>query len=418
MIPKRRPVQEIDFQHFPSIECFRSTWRRVDSGSVRIDAPLPILIHWQNREASKTLICFSAASSKVREVPFWTGKALGSSVDANLILVSDPTLILDSTLSLGWYAGSAVQPALIEQLTRVLETMIGKTQPILFGASAGGWAALTYAARLKNATAIPVNPQVDIERYMYFPKYLEKAWLGSPLPFETNVANSYGPDADPSVVYIQNRGDTHHFQEHYPLFEAAYGGSPNFIGLTPDLGKGHVAPDRASLRAIIKQVIECRDHDDLRDRIARVDLKSSGVDKELKQVSRFSPERIDKNYPTIAEQTVKLGADSESFSIDIWPNRDLESKALLYQIEFDESPLDKTTATKNGMSWSPTIAGAFIYSPTAKKLKWNCSVEAAVPKNAKTMTVTVRQWHKAQTAEEIHVNARVSMRYTPFNGKL
>lgn len=119
----RRAVKNLNFQEFSSVDEFCRSWDSGLSGAIAIEDRLPIHLHWTNKQAENTVICFSAASSKVREVPFWTGHGLTSSLDANVLLVSDPSMILDRTLSLGWYAGSLEQPDLIETLTEVFRVV-------------------------------------------------------------------------------------------------------------------------------------------------------------------------------------------------------------------------------------------------------------------------------------------------------
>ena len=65
----RRAVKNLSFQEFSSVEEFRRHWDSSSSGAIAIEDKLPIHLHWTNKQAESTVICFSAGSSKVREVP-------------------------------------------------------------------------------------------------------------------------------------------------------------------------------------------------------------------------------------------------------------------------------------------------------------------------------------------------------------
>lgn len=281
----RREVRSLDFQDFVSVEQFCRYWDSSPDGAIAISDKLPIHLHWTNKNAANTVICFSGASMKVREVPFWTGHGLAPKVNANFLLVSDPTMLLDRTLNLGWYAGSRDQPDLIETLTEIFRAVTPGTRPIFFGTSGGGWAALKYASRFDGAVAVVVNPQVDIARYKYFPNYLRKAWnteKGSEqLPFEGNVARDYSKGNDATVVYVQNARDYHHLDEHFELFKSECGSPEKLIELLPDLGPGHIAPARESLVDILKEVVSSRSISELRANLSSLPIKSSGTNKEI-----------------------------------------------------------------------------------------------------------------------------------------
>lgn len=409
----RRTVKNLDFQEFSSVDEFRRLWEPRFSGAISIGDKLPIHLHWTNKQAGNTVICFSAASSKVREVPFWTGRGLTSSLDANVLLVSDPSMILDRTLSLGWYAGSLEQPDLIETLTEVFRVVSQGTRPIFFGASAGGWAALKYAARLDEAVAVAVNPQVDIARYMYFPYYLRKAWHAEEgsecLPFDGNVARDYAEGTDSLVVYVQNEGDSHHLSEHFATFKTMCGNPDELIELLPDLGAGHVAPAKESLVQILETTIASKSASELRTNLAGVEIKSSGVNKEIK-VSRsaaLSADVIDEKYPVLFEQTYELPPLTRACSVELSSSVELPAKAFAVEIHFDEAEMDKQLAKKLGLSWSGGLQSAFVYSQPVTPTRWNQHQDFQIPESATRVRIVLRKWSWNGAAEEPCVMLRL-----------
>lgn len=409
----RRPVKNLGFQEFVSVEQFCQQWDSSSSGAISIADKLPIHLHWTNKNAANTVICFSAASMKVQEVPFWTGRGLTPNVDANFLLVSDPTMILDRTLNLGWYAGSREQPDLIETLTEILRAVTLGTRPIFFGASAGGWAALKYAARFDGAVAVVVNPQVDIARYMYFPHYLRKAWSmekGSEcLPFEGNVASDYAQGAGQTVVYVQNAGDSHHLDEHFERFKSACGSQEKLIALLPDLGPGHIAPARESLVEVLKEVTAASSIEELRTNLTSLRLKSSGVNKEVqvKRAPTFSAEVIDERYPVLFDQTYPLSPSVCACSVELSSSTDLPAKAFVVEVHLDGVEMDKNLAKKIGISWSDGLRSAFFYSQPATGKLWSQHQDFLIPTSAKGVRVVVRNWNRDRAAGDPTVMLRL-----------
>lgn len=416
----RRAVKNLSFKEFSSVEEFRRHWDSKSSSAISIEDKLPIHLHWTNRQAENTVICFSAASSKVREVPFWTGRGVTSALDANVLLVSDPSMILDRTLSLGWYAGSLEQPDLIETLTEVFRVVSQGTRPIFFGASAGGWAALKYAARLDGAVAVAVNPQVDIARYKYFPYYLRKAWKtedGSEcLPFEGNVARDYAEGNDTSVVYVQNEGDSHHFIEHFTTFKSTCGNPDKLIELLPDLGPGHVAPTKESLIQILETTIASRSASELRTNLSCIEIKSSGVNNEVKvSGSSFrSSEALNRRYPVLLEKKYNLSPSIRVCTVGIKSPVHLLAKAYAIEVHFDGVEIEKAIARKLGLSWSAGLHCAFFYSQEAPGRAWTTYDSFRIPEAATGVHIVVRQWRQEGLGENRKDSVHLYCKFDSF----
>lgn len=414
-----RPIKKMDFHHFASVKDFREAWRPDLEGPIRIDDKLPILLDWRNNQSVSTIICFSAASQKIRELPFWTGRSLVEDLNANVLLVSDPSLSMDRTLNLGWYAGSKKQPDLIPTLAEIFKTIVRNTTPIFFGASAGGWAALTYAAEFRNAIAVPINPQIDISRYIYFPYYTRKAWASEPesteLPFEGNVANRYTSDSASTVVYIQNKGDAHHYEDHFQPFQQRFGNPKHLIALTPNLGQGHIAPDKKSLQTVLKLVTTSTDVDALSTSLNKVQLRSSGVDKEAKAEDLRAREKsLDQRYPVLSTQSIPLLPSTETLTIEVDAPHQLEPKTLLFEVVFSGVELSRSSAKALGLSWSPAFHAPFQYSPAVSANEWTGGTEISIPAGAKTVTVTTREWNRSAQHDLAKVSTRLSFHTTPI----
>lgn len=412
-----RKIKSISFHHYSSVQQFRESWTPETVGPIRIDDDLPILLNWENKNSEHTIICFSAASQKIRELPFWSGRKLVAELDANVILVSDPSLSLDQTLNLAWYAGSQKQRHLIATLSHILKTMIRDTTPVFFGASAGGWAALTYAAEFENSIAVPVNPQIDISRYLYFPYYTRKAWGTEPdsveLPFEGNVANRYSDESAPTVVYIQNKGDTHHYEEHFLLFQQKHGNPERLIALTPELGDGHIAPSRNSLQKILELATDSLGLAELTSSLREVHIASSGVDKEAKADNLMrSGSNLDVRYPILSRQSFSVPDNTDLLTIRIKATAPLAPKSLLFEVKFDGSTSSPTTAKRLGLSWSRAFGSPFQYSPAVEAGQWVDGKTIKVPADARSIVLTIRKWNTAPLRSSTEFSTRLSF-HTP-----
>ena len=92
-----------------------------------------------NKNSKTTIVIFHAAlSSTVSALPIFSGLKVTSLLDANVLAISDPSLLLD--LELAWFAGNDNQnlqrdlPVIISWFVRHFDV----SNLIFFGASGGG----------------------------------------------------------------------------------------------------------------------------------------------------------------------------------------------------------------------------------------------------------------------------------------
>lgn len=113
------------------------------------------------------------------EPPFFSGGGVARQADSPIICISDPTVDSNDAINIAWYAGrrgEALQSQLTELFTKLADTF-GK-ELMFMGASAGGFAAIYYAAQLGDkASVFAWNPQTDITYYvpMFSQRYLKEA---------------------------------------------------------------------------------------------------------------------------------------------------------------------------------------------------------------------------------------------------
>lgn len=416
----QRPIQSSEFTRFSSLAEFSKSWDRTMSGSIAIGESLPYLISWDFRGADTTIVSFSAASSKIQSLPYWSGRGVTKNLDANVALISDPTMILDSTLNLGWYAGNPYQPNLHDELTEILRTLVGDNVPVLFGSSAGGWAALSFAHELEGAIAVPLNPQTDITKYLYYPYYLRKVWntadKGFELPFATSMVDVYAnTQSGTRVVYVQNSGDDSHVRGHFQPFKDAYDPSGSLLALTPTLGSGHVAPSAKSIETLLSTIIANKDNwPSFKAACNALKFETSGVDLEFKGNSE--------KYPLLQEKKFGLPLGVTSIALQIQCGRALEPKDLLIGIDFDSTQSlpesQKQQALKvTGLSWTPYFSLAFQYCERTSPGEYVELPKFAPPADAKELIVSIHQWKiRRAMQDDLKVTAKATVELSELDG--
>lgn len=222
---------------------------------------LPIDLRYDPRGASTTLVVFNAALGGPNTVlPAFMGDNISADLGVNRIFLADPTLYLDDTLAVGWYAGNRHQ-ALQEVIPQVIRKLAGPEQRvILFGPSGGGFAALYFATTIPGALAIPVNPQTSIKAYG--PKgsgmYAKAAYdldgedAIDGVPAITDLVEVYAAPAHCRVWYVQNTGDRGHVINHMTPFLDRLHSSNDVRPVTLYAGDGHKAPPKDALVRILR----------------------------------------------------------------------------------------------------------------------------------------------------------------------
>lgn len=239
---------------------------------------VPVHIRYEDLGYDTTFFALNGAiASTVETVPVWGGYGVTRNIEANRVLVSDPSLALDTELTLGWHGGNMWQPHYQSDLTRVIASLAGATRPVVYGASGGGFAALIAAAGIPGSTALAINPQTDVLKYLKFAieRYKRIAWnIGEDdtLPCVTDVVKTYSQFVPNRVIYVQNSGDLFHIENHFRNFMEASHPENKVKVLEPDLGKGHVGPGKDSYRTLLDVVTRFDDWHELCERLDDVTI--------------------------------------------------------------------------------------------------------------------------------------------------
>jgi|GEM_PF-2926513 len=234
---------------------------------------VPIDVNNNHRGFDATVVFFNAAiaasAAESMRFPVFTGSGVSRNLAANRIFVNDPSLYVDDSLLLGWYAGNRLQPDLqdvIARIVRLITRQHGVRRTVLFGASGGGFAAIETASRLTGSIAVPVNPQTSISRYWSTAvrAYTTGAWGVdaeeydplSLVPACTDLVDRFSRPVDARMVYVQNTGDDAHVERHYePFLLAARRGGNDVTPVLIDSGPGHVAPAKEVLTSVLEAAV-------------------------------------------------------------------------------------------------------------------------------------------------------------------
>jgi len=235
------------------------------------------------------LVAFQGAvSDKMRAksaAPFFCGVGLSTSLNIPLLTVSDPSLVLNEKLTLGWYAGNQYMPDVHGLVAGAIDSLAERTgrYPVIIGGSGGGFAAIQTMSRMKTpATCIAWNPQTTISNYFFDQSYqylkiahpnIAKqikgeitsaeltALLDQTLPGH-RLANAAHIQAHHQVVYLQNCRDPHHMTRHAgpwlkdtrfaPINGTSYiSERGNILFFPGDWGNGHIPPKLDLLKKLV-----------------------------------------------------------------------------------------------------------------------------------------------------------------------
>lgn len=223
--------------------------------------------------------------------PFFSGSAMAAEVEAPVISIADPTLTSGNRLGIGWYTGLPGSKAQ-DTIRLLLEGMKHglRRELALVGGSAGGFAALYFAARTGSA-AFVWNPQVDLLRYVpaHVRSYLttildDAAWasqiaeilrdtpevdhnLASLELQARGIAHTVEDTAPiPRLLYLQNQSDSHETRHAAPLrardgFLAVSEGIYRIDNRVMGVGHyadGHRQPPREIIRGGLQAVLDRR----------------------------------------------------------------------------------------------------------------------------------------------------------------
>ena len=184
---------------------------------------------FQKNATDNLFVFFNGAADRSKCYPIFHRVGWEHDFPGSCLYISDPLLEKNDKLTIGWYIGGrnfdveAAVDALILSIVNQLEPK----NIISWGSSAGGYASLRLASRMKGVNAVAVNPQTNIFKYhpRHVNEYFEVAFSGENILDHKNHATFNvlkSPAIDSKYCLVQNVLDAFHYKHHYtPLLETA-----------------------------------------------------------------------------------------------------------------------------------------------------------------------------------------------------
>lgn len=247
-------------------------------GVYEVDHGLPLFLNWKNRDSDTTVVTFTAAATRqMTTVPVFSGSRTTSRLSANVLMFSDPTMLLDQETTIAWFAGNRFQPQLQQDIARIIEAFRAGGDCVLLGGSGGGYSALVQQSMLEHSTALVINPSTRIHSRPVFKSYIQKMWgvaerASLPDSLILDVADVFQSPVSGQVFYIQNSFDQNFVKNYFwPFAEKLDVGNKVFFR-TPFYAKGHVPLSGRSIEELLEILVSEKDWNTRREKISCVDL--------------------------------------------------------------------------------------------------------------------------------------------------
>lgn len=252
---------------YPGIESFENSGPVKQSrGSAAIwENGLPIDFFFDIHKYAPLVVVLNGAAQPEMRLPWFAGDTVSSGMFVSRLSISDPSLYLDPSLNLAWYAGNQYQPFLHKTLARLIRHVARVSEApkiVLLGGSGGGFASMLIASQLTSSTAIVMNPQTSIERYhpTHRQRYIDIAWAGSDKLFHQSAKADVDSEVEASIgemtiLYMQNRSDTFHVKNHLAPFRESFHSAPGMWLLLEEWREGHTPPPKKVISSTLQAAI-------------------------------------------------------------------------------------------------------------------------------------------------------------------
>lgn len=198
---------------------------------------LPCLYFKKIKEVKHLTVLLSAFVDRDKQsIPVFNRWSWEKKFPGDVLCIADPTLELDDKLFIGWYLGTEKHDIAFDIVKLVKKIADLKQIPysniVFYGSSAGGFAALKLAQMVEGSTAVAVNPQVDATlHYEEYVNHLLDVSFGK--QSKEDVKNKYDErfsmikawenNTKSKIIYVQNKQDAFHYDEHFIPFADAIG---------------------------------------------------------------------------------------------------------------------------------------------------------------------------------------------------
>lgn len=255
---------------FSSIQDFHDA-AHISDGRIVVDYQDHVLdFELDKAPADTLLVCFHGALTRDVDWPMLVGQGVTAELtNVSRLSIADPSIGMNDTLPLAWYAGNEQMPELQQALASVVDkvaTVTGAKHIVFFGSSGGGFAALQISRQFPGSLALVMNPQTSIGEYIpaHVRGYLLRCWDKAPLdttPIDHDLTVSYAQGFDNTVAYVQNTRDTFHVENHMQPFLGALSNRDNVWTFMDAWGTNpkalHIIPPKGVVTGFLGAVTSC-----------------------------------------------------------------------------------------------------------------------------------------------------------------
>lgn len=174
----------------------------------------------------------------------WTWASNGF-FPGSVLCIADPTLGLHDDLALGWLLGDSQNCATEELACFITELAKSKGIPnskiVIYGSSAGGFAALALASFIDGSIAVAINAQTDALLYSNTRQVDLTSKVCFSMPKDEarqefkdrlDMTVRWSKVSSSRAIILQNILDDHHYDVHFKPFWQSLGGEPEVEGLS------------------------------------------------------------------------------------------------------------------------------------------------------------------------------------------
>ncbi len=222
-------ILENEPQQFDNIENFKKTL--ISCGNFNINynsGQFEGLFLPKIGSNNKLFVCLSGARmASKKTLPHLQRWKWNSRFPGSTLYLSDPSFRYNSKLNLGWYIGTK-EKNWLKNLAEIIEILAYKqglksSDVVLYGSSAGGFAAMKLTELIEGAVAIAINPQTNVTMYIpsFVKSFLQSNFDTENLEFSNDRLTIMNPRifSQASKIFLfQNINDNSHYINHYLPF--------------------------------------------------------------------------------------------------------------------------------------------------------------------------------------------------------
>lgn len=162
------------------------------------------------------------------EHPYFQRMKWLDDIDANGIIITDPTLSVHSDIGISWFQGDKDNFALAK-IARIIDSLrvrlkVSRSNTLFYGSSAGGFASLMLSSMVKDSCCVVNNPQTEVLNFResFVSAMLKRCYdcnsryeLDRLFETRLSVADFFIKNNNiPKCIFVQNICDVEHYNDH------------------------------------------------------------------------------------------------------------------------------------------------------------------------------------------------------------